>query len=453
MNKVFKLVYNRARQTTMIVNEKTSSVQSGKKAAVTVAVAGALMAFSGMSLAASHELTAPETLTGQQNNAYLNKSELTVTKATFEKLGNNDANGGAIWNTTGGTTAVTQSQFVGNVASIGGAIGNGLGGVSVSIDGSTFTNNHASDGGAVASFKKLTITNSVFEGNTAQKTLEGEQWTGQSIDDNPVGGGAVSLGSEATATITGATFKNNLSGFNGGAIATRMAVNKKGTGSANNHADASLDVNATFEGNHSDVDGGALFNSFYQGNTAHGEGVTVTGQFIKNSAGGSGGAIYNDRHQDTNKKAAVMTVYGNTLFSGNHSENFGGAIFNGGTLTVDGATFSDNTAKAVGGAISNGTKSVMTTVKNATFTNNHSSDGGAIGNYSHLVVENAYFEGNTAQLGELLVPEGTSFQDNKLNRSSACCLFSFDASPDTAGRAFGSASLMPSSTSNIRLQA
>ncbi|MBR2961132.1 MAG: autotransporter outer membrane beta-barrel domain-containing protein [Burkholderiaceae bacterium] len=44
MNKVFKIVFNAARGTRMVVNETTSSVQSGKKAAVTVAVIGALAA-------------------------------------------------------------------------------------------------------------------------------------------------------------------------------------------------------------------------------------------------------------------------------------------------------------------------------------------------------------------------------------------------------------------------
>lgn len=42
MNKVFKKVFNAARGMMMVVNETTSSVQTGKKAAVTVAVLGAL---------------------------------------------------------------------------------------------------------------------------------------------------------------------------------------------------------------------------------------------------------------------------------------------------------------------------------------------------------------------------------------------------------------------------
>ena len=38
MNKIFKIVFNAARGKMMVVNEATSSVQTGKKAAVTVAV-------------------------------------------------------------------------------------------------------------------------------------------------------------------------------------------------------------------------------------------------------------------------------------------------------------------------------------------------------------------------------------------------------------------------------
>ncbi|MBO7173546.1 MAG: ESPR domain-containing protein, partial [Burkholderiaceae bacterium] len=48
MNKIFKIVFNAARGKMMVVNEATSSVQTGKKAAVTVAVIGALAAGSAM---------------------------------------------------------------------------------------------------------------------------------------------------------------------------------------------------------------------------------------------------------------------------------------------------------------------------------------------------------------------------------------------------------------------
>lgn len=43
MNRVFKVVFNRERGKSMVVNEVTRSHQVGKKAAITVAVVGALM--------------------------------------------------------------------------------------------------------------------------------------------------------------------------------------------------------------------------------------------------------------------------------------------------------------------------------------------------------------------------------------------------------------------------
>ncbi len=51
MNKVFKKVFNAARGMMMVVNETTSSVQTGKKAAVAVAVASALMLGANVSAA------------------------------------------------------------------------------------------------------------------------------------------------------------------------------------------------------------------------------------------------------------------------------------------------------------------------------------------------------------------------------------------------------------------
>ena len=45
MNKIFKIVFNAARGKMMVVNEATSSVQTGKKAAVTVAIVGVHFAF------------------------------------------------------------------------------------------------------------------------------------------------------------------------------------------------------------------------------------------------------------------------------------------------------------------------------------------------------------------------------------------------------------------------
>lgn len=82
--------------------------------------------------------------------------------------------------------------------------------------------------------------------------------------------GAVSA--TAIATIENTLFKNNVSGYNGGAIGTRMGKD------ANNSA-AKLDISATFTGNRA-KNGGAIYNTFYADNgLGKGTGVTVTGMF------------------------------------------------------------------------------------------------------------------------------------------------------------------------------
>ncbi len=61
MNKIFEIVFNAARGKMMVVNEATSSVQTGKKAAVTVAVVAALGA--GVAQAAPYDFTFDSTTT------------------------------------------------------------------------------------------------------------------------------------------------------------------------------------------------------------------------------------------------------------------------------------------------------------------------------------------------------------------------------------------------------
>ena len=84
-----------------------------------------------------------------------------------------------------------------------------------------------------------------------------------------------------------------------------------------------------------------------------------------------GGAIYN---------GGTLTIT-NSTFSNNSAPNSdGGAIYNGGTLTITNSTFSNNSAPVTaGGAIENSVGTVR--VINSTFSNNSASSyGGAIEN-------------------------------------------------------------------------
>lgn len=362
----------------------------------------------------------------KRGGAIFNSGTLTVNGGSFD--GNKAGNGGAIYNATnatlkitgtsftnntaagwggailnsGATITVTDATFANNIAQggAGGAIGNPAEGTSsVTVSGTKFLNNHSVyDGGAIGNYGGMKIENCLFEGNTAQLDFDGEKgtWTKPVTDDTAVGGGAISLGAvsnSAVASISGTTFKNNTSGTNGGAIATRQAIH------ADNSA-AKLDIAATFIGNKAQQ-GGAIYNSFYTDNgLGKGAGVTVTGTFSGNEATSKGGAIYNDGTLDKNStkpSGGVMTITDATF--DNNKADFGGAIFNTGTLTINGGGFEGNTAKSAAGAIYN-SADAMLTVDGVTFANNSSAIAGAINNRDgDVTITGSTFKGNTAVAG------------------------------------------------------
>ena len=358
-------------------------------------------------------------------------SDLLISGSRFFNNDNSDSGWGAVAHATGGhTLTVSGSEFIGNYASVGGgAVSSGTGAAGLIINGSTFTDNHArEDGGAVASYRNLSITNSVFENNTAQyEKDENGEWKKIVAGAVPIGGGALALGavSEAKiASISSTTFKNNASGVNGGAIGTRLASDA-------DNKDAKLDISATFEKNFAENNGGAIYNTFYANNgMGKGDGVTVSGNFIGNIAGVNGGAIYNDGALDkaetpnggvmtlnnakftenkvtgTEKKtgqggaifnSGTLNVNGGE-FTGNNASKWAGAIYNGdgGSLVINGATFTENSSKESGGAVVSGTAAVKTEISNTLFSKNFAADIGALGLFSGATLTNVKFENNSA---------------------------------------------------------
>ena len=319
-------------------------------------------------------------ITGNNDGAAINvaaNGTLKIDGATFTNNDSHDGGGygGAIWNK--GSADIKNAVFSNNVAVSGGAVGGSSSSTGVlSVSGGTFTNNHArDDGGAIAAFKSLMISDSLFENNTAMYLPDenGEYTVKQSTDNNPIGGGALALGAVSEseiASISGTTFKNNRSGYNGGAIGTRLAQNTDDDAAFNSNS-AKLDVAATFIENLAENDGGAIYNTFYTDNDAgKGDGVTVSGVFTGNKAGNNGGAIFNDGALDANKKGAVMTVKGAT-FDKNVADNSGGAIYNTGALTIENSDFSGNksiSGNGDGGAIYTNTGAL--TLKNVDFEDN-----------------------------------------------------------------------------------
>lgn len=253
-----------------------------------------------------------------------------------------------------------------------------------------------------------------------------------------------------------ALFQNNIAGL-GGAIGLEYGNLEIANGAQfiGNHASSTADThgggaiivwqdaddrpelhstlklnNATFEENTAKKYGGAIavFDT--------GAETTINGgSFKKNSVTGTdakglgGGAIYNVgtmnvdgvEFKENDGKYAGGAIYNNdfgnltisaSIFD-NNSAQFGGAINNarvekennGGVLTVTDSTFVNNRAWN-GGAIRNQGQTNIVTLNNTLFSANTSTNGGAINNgaWGIVNINGAEFSGNTATLDKTLKP-------------------------------------------------
>lgn len=142
--------------------------------------------------------------------------------------------------------------------------------------------------------------------------------------------------------------------------------------------------------------GGTLTGSLTaeQGAQLYNEGTTVISDvtMAKNTAIDKGGAIFNS---DDKTGAKGDLTLNNVDLKGNNA-NFGGAIWNEGTLTVNGGSFESNKADKAAGAIYNAADAKLT-VDGVTFANNSSAKAGAINNYNGTVaISDSTFKGNAA---------------------------------------------------------
>jgi hypothetical protein len=138
-------------------------------------------------------------------------------------------------------------------------------------------------------------------------------------------------------------------------------------------------------------DGGNVYNCFASMTITD---SIITGGRVRHGPGfdGYGGGIYNC-------PGSTMTIINTTI--GDNSAEEGGAICNGGALTINNSTFSGNVARhRKGGGIRNyGTL----TINNSTFSGNRASgigggihNGGLFGPSGTMVISNSTFSGNIA---------------------------------------------------------
>ena len=170
-----------------------------------------------------------------------------------------------------------------------------------------------------------------------------------------------------------------------------------------------------------------------RGAQLYNEGTTVISNVAMagNTATDKGGAIFNS--DDKTGAKGELTL--NKVDLKDNKANFGGAIWNEGTLTVTGGSFEGNTAKSAAGAIYNADGAKLT-VDGVSFKENTAKFGGAINNAktasdkeaATLTVKNSQFIGNTSlnsqggairNQGTITEISGSTFKGNKASNGGA----------------------------------
>ncbi len=288
-----------------------------------------------------------------------NSGTLTVNSGVT--LDGGGTGGGIRYN--GGNLAIEGVTFNNNHADNGGALYLGSG-TSLMLNGSnTFTNNSASEsGGAIYNAGTLTFSEAItFSKNEASGNDGGAIYSSGNLtfsgtanfDTNKANGSGGGIYNASTLTFADSvTFSINTASGDGGAIYSSGIVrlvgtdNKFTTNTATNgsggaiyySATGSLEFgsNYTFNGNNASADGGAVYSQVN---------VTVSGaNFTGTGSNARGGAVYSTK---------TVNVSSGNFVSFNTSES-GGAIYADGAVNIEGGSFSECTSGSGGAIYSNG---------------------------------------------------------------------------------------------------
>jgi hypothetical protein len=251
--------------------------------------------------------------------------------------GYQDGAGGAILMTSGVLHVIDSTFTDDQAAAIGPDVAGGAvyttGSTDTTIVGSQFDGNSASNGGAVGSLNSdLTLVNDTFSQN--QALGQGANSTnatcpvvgGQRETGNGGNGGAVSIdgGDDGTLTLCGSTFSKNASHAIGGAI-FRTPDGAKQTANIDRTAFDGNTSSGTYDGKPTGQGGAMYF---------HNSHVVLTNSTVSNNSAPGSGGFFGD---STELDATNTTFAGNTATTG-----VGGAIASSGSLTN--CTFAGNQA-------------------------------------------------------------------------------------------------------------
>ena len=308
-----------------------------------------------------------------------------------------EVRGAGVFISTGAMFTGSNVDFVENVAT-GAAATDGGGGLYVAkgstatLDDCSFDGNAASgasgSGGAVLNNGgTLTATESSFQNNTANRAGGAIEATGESMTtltdtdfadnqagDAPGNGGAFHISATGSATVTGGTVSGNTAAREGGGFWNNTGTM---TLSGVEFTDNVAQGDSTAMGG--PVGGGAVFNN---GGTLVATDVTASGNEASGFRG-SGGAFMGS--------GGSMRLTGGTI-SGNTANRAGAGIENaGGTVTLTDVAVSDNVIPAAtaapgnGGGLHSGGGTV--TVNGGTFSGNQATEGGGLWASGTLVVQ------------------------------------------------------------------
>ena len=338
-------------------------------------------------------------------------------------IGNTSGQGGGAILAYLGTQNITGGTVADNYA---GQYGGGLFNQNsiATINGGLFKNNSGWVGGGIFNWtaSTMTITGTTVTGNTGRRPgAQGASAGGifnssyltmtDVIVEGNVGEYGAGVGNESGAlTVVGGTFTGNVAVRGGGIWSNHILASVDGSTFTNNTASIGAGIFALSGGGTPITISNAIFTDNTAGDAAAvwaGAGVylgpdiasaSITDCVFLDNLGTAGrGAAFGLDARST------ASVAGGTFARNTNTAHWGGAIFNGGVMTISDVLFDENSADAsnelgYGGAIFNG--GIMD-VSNSTFTNNfaNANQGGAAiyhNNGCTLTVSYSDFVGNTS---------------------------------------------------------
>jgi hypothetical protein len=304
-----------------------------------------------------------------------NGADLTMTDTVCDS--NNAASaGGCVYIESVVNVSISRSRFTSNNANFGAALFSSTSSTPI-ISDSQFVANAASSGGAVFadSDSDLIVKNSSFVGNSANKSYDDDTRPGlggasstyggasiagcQFSDYTAYAGGAVAIGVNQTASISGCSFVNNSANLVAGAVSIAASCHVAIT-------DCEFSLNSAYFGGSIQTDAlptndlGAL--------------LLTNSTFNGNSADDSGGALR------LLGSSTVLHISNCTFI--NHTAGSGGAIaVYLHTANITGSSFINNTAFSNAGSILASTPTVVE-ISNSNFTGGQATVGGALATYA-----------------------------------------------------------------------